>query len=212
MTDKITVSIDAATYPQLAWAASNLFNLDIPRGSNAVGLRAKIRQAFPDKESLEVPAKLKGAADEPEKAPPIAKPGQASGRRTISTGEVRDVAPAAALPTGHAAMHFQHDPKVEIQILPSSDPTRAKDVQVACQGQVILIRRGTKVKIPYRFYRALDDAIETVARDTDEINPQTGLPVKEWVEQHSYPFSIFSMPSDDEIAAWDKRMSRMQLA
>ena len=51
-----------------------------------------------------------------------------------------------------------------------------------------------------------------VFRDTDEINPLTGMPIKEYVEQLSYPHQVFSRPSDEDIAAWHARTDDLALA
>lgn len=199
----ITVSIDNASYQQLAHFITSQ-NLDIPRGSNAVGLRARIRQGFPDLTEITVPddlsARAEGTAAKPKNTvlAPAADVGEGPSRPSF--------------PSGRAAQHFRYDPKVRLEVLPSSDPTRAKDVQVAVQGDVILIRRGREVEVPYRFYLALNEAVEQVARDTDQEHPESGLPIKEWVEQKSYPFSIISMPSNAEIDAWHERMAKLELS
>ena len=110
-----------------------------------------------------------------------------------------------------AARLREYDPKAEITIAQTSDKTRSRDVQVAVNGDVIIVQRGKRVAIPYRFYLALDNAIEKIARDTDEINPQSQMPVKEWVDQPSYSYTTHRLPSDEEIAAWHKRTDNNEL-
>lgn len=189
MSDNVKVNIDTATREQLFYFARSILNIEVGEGANNATLRAKIKQASPGIEEImapavtAIPATEKPAAEEPAKG----------GARKLTT-------------------HFRDDPKVKIMIHESADPARAKEVQVAVQGDVIIMRRGKKVEIPYRHYLALNDAKEQVARDTDEINPVTGLPFKEWVEQHSYPFNTLSMPSAEEISAWEARTAPMQLS
>lgn len=189
MSDNVNVNIDTATREQLFYFARSILNIEVGEGANNATLRAKIKQASPGIEEIMAPAVTAVPATEK----PAADAPASNGTRKLTT-------------------HFRDDPKVRIAIHESADPARAKEVQVAVQGDVIIMRRGKEVDIPYRHYLALCDAKEQVARDTDEINPATGLPFKEWVEQHSYPFNTLSMPSADEIAAWEKRMANVQLS
>lgn len=188
MSDNVKIHIDQANREQLFYFARSILNIEVGDGANNATLRGKIQQAAPGLTEITAPA--------------------------ASAVPATEQAPAASTESGKPrklGTHFRDDPRVEIMIHESADPARAKDVQVSVQGDVIIMRRGTKVAIPYRHYLALNDAKEQVARDTDTINPQTGLPFKEWVEQHSYPFNVYSMPSAEEIAAWNERMSNVQL-
>lgn len=192
MSDSAKIPLDDANRDQLFHFARAMLNLDVNDKCNNATLRAKILAASPGTTHIFVPHTM---ATVIEQAPAAAAAAQVEAKAS----------------TGKLSTHFRDDPKVRLMVQETTELTRAKDVQVAVQGDVIIIRRGTEVDIPYRFYLALKDAVEQVARDTDEINPQTGLPIKEWVERHSYPFSVFSMPSQTEIDAWNKRMSNMAL-
>ena len=189
MSDTVKVNIDDANREQLFYFARQILNIEIGYRANNAQVRAKIAQAAPGVTEITVPAV--SAIPATEQAPvPAAAP--VAGTRKLTT-------------------HFRDDPKVEIEIMPSADPARAKDVQIPVNGDVIIVQRSKRVSIPYRHYLALNQAKEQVARDTDEINPMTGLPFKEWVDQHSYPFQVHSMPSAEEIAAWDARTRDMQV-
>lgn len=194
MSDTVTVTLEEATNAQLLHFAQTVMGLDVNPGTPSTTLRSKIMQARPDIDSIEVPA---------------GKP--AAGTVSNPDGTHTATAAAESIPQGVAGLHFRYDPKVRLRIQGTTEATRAKDVQIACQGEVIILRRDRDVEIPYRHFLVLKDAIETVARDTDEINPLTGLPIKEWVEQNSYPYQILAMPSEEEIAAWHKRTSALQL-
>ncbi len=188
-----TIPLEEASREQLFHFARNVLNIEVGDGANNATIKSKIVQAKPDCTEIMVPA---------DAAPATASPAPGAGV----------VAQPAAKQSGSLTTHFRDDPKVRLQIMRTTEANRAKDVQVAVQGDVFLIRRGETVSVPYRVYLALNDAIEQVARDTDEINPATGLPIKEWVEQHSYPFQVHAMPSSEEIAAWEQRVSGLQLA
>jgi len=190
MSDNVKVNIDTATREQLFYYARSILNIEVNDGVNNATLRAKIQQAAPGTQDITAPAVTSVPATE-----------KAASKETGKAGQDRKL-----------TTHYRDDPKVTIEVHESADPARAKEVQVAVQGDVIIMRRGKRVDIPYRHYLALCDAKEQVARDTDEINPLTGLPFKEWVEQHSYPFNTIAMPSADEVSAWEKRMSNVQLS
>jgi len=189
MSDNIKVPIDQANREQLFYFARQILNIEIGDGANNAQIRAKIAQAAPSVTEITAPPVSAVPASEKPAAP--ADQGSGSNRKLTT--------------------HFRDDPKVEIEIMPSADPARAKDVQIPVNGDVIIVQRQKRVSIPYRHYLALDIAREQVARDTDETNPLTGLPFKEWVDQHSYPFQVHSMPSAAEIAAWEARMTGMEL-
>lgn len=187
----VTIALEEASNAQLL-AFGQVLGLDVRAGMNNATLIARIHQADPLRDKITVPAPKESTVSEPgDQHTAVAKEG--------------------SIPAGIAGTHWRFDPKVRLSILPSNDGIRAKDVQIACQGEVMLIRRERPVEIPYRHYLVLKNAIETVSRDTDEINPMTGLPVKEWVEQNSYPFQVEAMPSAEEIAAWEKRVSGSEL-
>lgn len=187
----VTISINDADNAQLL-AYGEMLGLDVRKGMNNATLIARIQQAQPNSDKITVsPASVNSVGDKDDVDQKVVK--------------------TDAIPGGVAGTHWRYDPKVRLRILPSNDGIRAKDVQIACQGEVMLVRRERDVEIPYRHYLVLNDAIETVARDTDEDNPLTGLPVKEWVQQHSYPFQVLAMPSDEEIAAWAARVSASEL-
>ncbi len=193
MTDTITISIDEADNAQLL-AYGQLLGLDVRKGMNNSTLAARIQQAQPNSDKITIPASVSTQAN------------------TIGdkAGEQKPVE-SASIPAGIAGTHWRFDPKVRLSILSSNDGIRAKDVQIACQGEVMIVRREREVKLPYRHYLVLKDAVEQVWRDTDDINPQTGLPFKEMVEQNSYPFQVLAMPSPEEIAAWERRVSGAEL-
>ena len=183
------VPLDSASRDQLFFFARSILNLEVGDGANNATLRAKITQAQPSLTEITVE----------DSAPTVVSDAEGAAEPSVTN-------------TAKLTTHFRDDPKVRLTIMPTTESTRAKEVQIACQGETIIARRGQELSIPYRHYLVLKDAIERVARDTDELNPQTGLPIKEWVDQQSYPYQVHAMPSPEEIAAWDKRLSSVELA
>jgi hypothetical protein len=192
MTTLIKIPIEEANNKQLLFFAQRVLGLDVAKGMNNATILAKIEAAMPGTTEIDVESEGEIAPASPASpTPPAAPP-----------------APAAAddaIPAGREGAHFRYDPKVKIRVSATGDKTRAKDVQVAVNGDVIIIQRGVATAIPYRFYRALLEAVEKVGRETEEINPVTHMPIIEWVEQPSYEFSVLAMPSDEEIAAYHAR-------
>ena len=195
MSDMIKVKLEDATNAQLRYYCEAIINLDgIKAGQSNSHLIAKVRAAQGEEtEVIELPPESVHFAPARQAAVDIAP------------------TPEGDIPSGPAGQHYRYDPKAEITIAQTSDKTRSRDVQVAVNGDVIIVQRGKRVAIPYRFYLALDNAIEKIARDTDEINPQSQMPVKEWVDQPSYSYTTHRLPSDEEIAAWHKRTDNNEL-
>jgi hypothetical protein len=194
---KIKIAISEATSPQLLYYAQTALGLEVAAGANAQTLRAKIEQVSPGLSEIEVPAKDEAAPRSPRR----------------SSAANNDNAPdiVAKVPNGPAGLHTKYDPKVLLEIFQSADATKPKIVSICVRGETVMLKRGVKVEMPYRYYLALNDAVENVVRDTDEINPITGLPIKEYVERHSYPFQVWRMPPEEEIAAWHERTDNVAM-
>lgn len=190
MTTKTKISIADATAAQLRWYATAVLGLeDIKKGTSASNIIGKIHAVSPNIAEIEVPEDL--AEDAPVQA--------------VTPKGVTLAANGAAIPDGRAGQHFRFDPKVTLEVNRTNDKKRAKRVFVTCNGDVIEIQRGVPVQIPYRFYLVMLDAVEKVSIELDEINPVTGLPLREWVEQQSYDFNVKATPSQEEIDAWFAR-------
>lgn len=190
MSDLMKVKLDEASNPQLRYYCEAILNLDgiKPVGQSNSYYIARIKAvAGDDITEIELP--------------------QESVNFAAPRAQAIDVAPTpeGAIPSGIAGQHYRYDPKVEVTINETSDKTRARDVQIAVNGEVIIIQRNKRVSIPYRFYLALENAVEKISRETGEINPVTQMPLREWVEQPSYSFTTHRLPSDEEVAAWHKR-------
>lgn len=190
----IKIPIEEANAAQLRYYAETVLGLDgVKPGQSAGHLIGKIQAASPDITQVEVPETMIEAPE------------------AIQPGKPAAPASASPAPSGREGGHFRYDPKVTLQVQSTNDGSRPKRVFVACNGDVIEIKRGVDVTIPYRFFLALENAVELRPRESDEINPNTGMPVIEMVEQPSYPYSVKAMPSAEEIAAWHARTKDMAL-
>lgn len=113
--------------------------------------------------------------------------------------------PGASVPADVQRMQGtlgRDDPKVTIFINNEdrNGEIYDRDVAVGVNGTVWQLKRNMALTIPYRVFAALEVAI----RDSITHNPNTG-------EEHStpvkaVPYSVTSMPSAAEIAAWRERV------
>lgn len=170
----VTVTVEEADFPTLKHHAEVNLGLEVKHGTNAATLRKAILNAAPG--TVEIPALESAKAPAP-----------------------------APMPEG-VKYHINNpglDPKVELSIAKTADPTRDKNWTVSVNGYTWRGQRGVRIELPYRAYRALENAIEKQAVLQDEEGPM-GVPLYEYEEVYSYPFTVHRMPSDEEIAAWHK--------
>lgn len=190
MSTLVKISLAEATAAQLRYYANVVLGLEeIKKGTSAANIIGKIHAVSPNLADIEVPSDLA------EEGPVAAV--SPKGVKMAEDGEV--------IPVGRPGQHYRFDPKVTLQVNRTNDKKRAKRVFVTCNGDVIEIQRGVPVRIPYRFYLVMLDAKEKVSVEIDEINPVTGLPLREWVEQQSYDFNLIASPSQEEIDTWFAR-------
>lgn len=90
------------------------------------------------------------------------------------------------------------DPKVRLVIHRQEGKGGDRDLPVSVNGATILIPRGKQVEVPYRYFLALKNAVQTIV-EQDEITLEE---IRRDVP--SYPFEVASggMPSQAEIDAW----------
>lgn len=195
----IKVALEAATNLQLRWYAGTALGIDgIKSGQQNTVLISKIKAAAPDTVKIEVPEHLE--------ADPTTG--------VVQVGAPTPENPEEAMVDMHprAQAHYRFDPKVKVAIGEAYSPTKVKDVQLTVCGDTITVQRGHTVDMPYRFYLALAASKETLYRDTDEINPQTGIPYKEAYERPTINHSLAGpLPSAEEIADFHRRTDDVSL-
>ncbi|MBF5091918.1 hypothetical protein F1640_18355 [Novosphingobium sp. NBM11] len=194
------VKIDDAEFETLKHFATVILGIEIKDGTNGAQIRAKIRAAMPNADTIPLP---------PPPPEPIVPPVALTNPivQQALANPVKDENPlarpaAVSLPASAELQHASRDPKVGIRFHKTDDKRRSRDVTIGVNGDIYRCQRGVDVKIPYRVYLAVLDAKEHIAVDSDEINPATGEPFKVWEEVYSYPFTVNSMPSDAEINDW----------
>lgn len=104
----------------------------------------------------------------------------------------------AGVPTAQSGAN---DPKVTLTLTKTDDLERPCDVSV--NGRRMIIPRGEPVVIPYRYFRAIQDAIRTVF-DDDGNGGQKPRDVP------AHPYAVNAMPSQREIAEWNFYMMGVQ--
>lgn len=164
--------------------------LEIPRTANLSIAIARVKAARPDLTEIEV-------ADA---KPTVYADASQAAAMDAQLPPAVDLAPLV----GGAMPHPSTDPKVELTVNKTTEHFRPKDVTIGVNGETWRMKRGERVRVPYRVFEALDKAIEKQAVDTGEVN-DFGIAKREWQDVHSYPFQVHSMPSDAEIAAWRAR-------
>lgn len=195
----IKVALEAASNLQLRWFASVALNIEgIKSGQQNAVLISKIKAAAPDTVEIEVPEHLE--------ADPTTG--------VIQVGAPTPEKPHEAMAELHprAQAHYRFDPKVKVHIGEAYTETKVKEIQLSVCGDTITIQRGQTVDMPYRFYLALAASKETLYRDTDEINPLTGMAFKESYERPTIPHSLVGpLPSAEEIADFHRRTDNVSL-
>jgi hypothetical protein len=96
---------------------------------------------------------------------------------------------------------YSQDPVVELTIGQSSLVGGKHPATPSVNGKTLVIQRGVRVKVPYRFYLDLRDS-ERVETD-DKMN---GTSVT------AYPLTIHRLPSDEEVDAWFEATKDLEIA
>lgn len=193
MSDTNMIALDDADFASLKHYAEVVLGLEVKAGTNGKQIAAKIRKADSSIETIPVVE----SNEQPEQPGDVVEVTPVRSTTDAVAGKATPITRSHADP-----MHSSNDPKVELTIAKTADKTRAKIADIMVNGVVFRIKRGERVAVPYRVYEALMNAKEKQAVESDEINPVTGEPFKEWEEVLSYPFNTHKMPSDEEIAAW----------
>lgn len=104
-------------------------------------------------------------------------------------------APAAAKKVA-VAKGAMEEPMVELTVHVQEGPGGKRPVFVGVNGVALLIPRNQRSKVKLRYYEALKNAIETKYEYDEEA--KANLPR----ELPSYPYQVWSMPSQAQIDAW----------
>jgi hypothetical protein len=188
------IPIADADYNQLLAHAQTIMGLDVKKGIQTANLLAKIREAEPD--ITEIFASDVVVVQQAQPAP-------------LKNEALLNV-PAAPL-TDKEMQHYRYDPKVKVNIMIQDGKVGGKAaVPISVNGEQIVVNRGVEVEIPYRFYLNLVQAWESTYEATYPDGDTKPCVLKE-TRQLSYPFSHGPLPSDEDIAAWQERTSKISV-
>ena len=180
------IALEQATVAQLTLYATTVLGLDIADRTPKPVIISKICAAAPELAEIEVPD------DAETEASPSPVP--------IGSRRRRDAAAQAQAGEGLRGSS-KSDPRVSLMIFESSEAGGKRPVYVGVNGTGMLIPRGQKVDVPYRYYLALSDAVQTV-----HVQNEDGT--EESRDVNSYPFQVLAMPSEAEIDAWHDRTDK----
>lgn len=185
------IPLAEATVEQLRQFANGYLGLFFPPNTSEATIRAKIDAAW-DKPTIAV-------MEADEDAPLFAEEDNAPKPAVAS-------APTPAQPLRPFALDVtsRGDPKVRLIVQEQAGPGGKRPVFVGVNGVSFTIPRGKEVEIPYRYYAALNDAIE----DRHEQDEQTGEINTSRVP--SYPFQIVMLPPQAEVDAWNEAKAAAQ--
>lgn len=99
------------------------------------------------------------------------------------------------------------DPIVTLILIEQEGPGGKRDLQVSVNGRLMLLPRGRPIDVPYRYFEALKNAVQTLYDPDPE--DKHNLVSR---EVPSYPFSVVRAPSADEVAAWHARHGAHSIA
>jgi hypothetical protein len=185
MSELKTISLAEANNKQLMYHAATVLGLDgIRKGQSDAFLRGKIESASPGTSTIQFDPAVTGDDADPT-VPVQAEP-----------------LPDNATPRQMA--HYRFDPKVELVISKAPD-TKFHDLHLSVNGETMTVQRGERILLPWRFFLSLRDSRVTKMVETGETNPMTGLAVLEPQDQPSYQYSVYQMPTQDEIDDWHER-------
>lgn len=104
--------------------------------------------------------------------------------------------------TGPGRKAYSTDPTIEVNVNNQEGRGGDRPVPVSVNGDQILIRRNEWVKIPYRFYLAMMNAVQTTY---EPITNDVGKMVdQKAIDQLAFPFNSRNGPSQAELDQWAK--------
>lgn len=109
-----------------------------------------------------------------------------------------DVAPSPVVKDLSAL--YQDDPKVELVLDTTAYPGGEEPASPNVNGKMLVIQRGVKVRVPYRFYDALLNAFED--KTVQDPNDPGKLVV---TRVSNFPMREVKLPPQAEIEAWFER-------
>ncbi len=176
--EKVTVTLDDATLAQLREFAGKVGGIGEVGNLNSATLRTRLRKITNPPHHITV-----GGADEApspavqEPPPPVqlAKPKVEAAKKI--GGSVSD-------------------PIVHLIVDMGTGKDGARPIKVGVNGNIMLIPRGKEVPVPYRYYLAMDIAVQTLYDQDEETQEMHER------EVHTYTHRVTKMPAQEILDAW----------
>lgn len=170
------IALADATEAQMREFATNHLGLEVKPSDNASKLRVAIAKAWSEPTII------------------VSEAGAAQAQTEAVSAKPKAAAPVRS--SGALVPKDSHkDPRVTLIVARQEGPGGDRPVEVAVNGTLILIPRGEPVTIAYRYYEALNNAVQTIY-EQDRDGEVIGRDV------HAYPFQVMAMPTPDEVSAW----------
>lgn len=184
-----TIAIAEATDQQLRAYALMFLQLDINKQASTETIIAKIKEAQTH-ENITIVIEDDGEQDG---APPPSHDEQ--GKPYIT----QPLTPAA---DGRLFDNdSSKDPRITINIFEGTGKFGKRPIPVGVNGRTMLLPRNKDINIPYRYYLALKDAVQTEVHD--EANERDATQIdRTSSDVPSYPFSVVLPPSKKELEDW----------
>lgn len=120
------------------------------------------------------------------------------------------VEPGATSIAASAGKAYSSDPKIEVFMNASTEKGGDRPVPVSVNGDQILIKRNAWVEIPYRFYLALQDAMQTTFEPVvDNIGKMVD---RRAVDSLTFPHNSRNGPSQAVVDKWFAEMAKQKKA
>lgn len=193
---------DATTDQLLGFAASNL-GIFLPKHTKVETVMSKITQAW-ENDYILVMVEDDGLGpmagkDGPNEGPTEPSPAPVQPAPAQAPEPVGVAAPAQPIRRSMKPESSKMDPNVLLTIHEAPGKGGKRAVPVSVNGSTMLIERGKQSEVPWRFFLALENAVQELFEEDDENEELVGRDVP------SYPYTVHRTPSGEEIDAWNKR-------
>jgi hypothetical protein len=179
------IPLDQATKDDLRLFAEAVLGLQVHPNSGYATIRAKIAEVHTD-DFILLPED--DSTQEIERAAAL-------------IAEQREAKKDVQRAAGKVGTSSKGDPMVRMSIAQAEGQGGERPVPVTVNGVTMLIPRGEPVSVPYRYYLALTLAVRTIYEQHRD--RQTGELITTKKDVPAYPYNVMSMPSAEEIAAWE---------
>lgn len=175
------LDINEASVGQLRSYATEVLNLDVASEATDADIRSAIERAQPGIVSI--------IAQEADPQPE-------------SAGIQPDI--GVSVGGGMQGSLGKGDPRaiIEIQIIETDDGKGGEDVYVGVNGRGWQLKRGVALDVPWRVVCALDNAVQTIVRHSQDEGREGEVITR---EAKRFPYIFHTKPSQAEIDDWQKR-------